>query len=121
MSSLLKDLYSPKFYKNLSDAMAVVLPSFNRQRFISQIFSGDFLDKELKERMRHTTLVLHAYMPSDLKKTVKIFERLIEQLKKNGVDEDGLAYIFLPDYIEIYGIDEFETSVEAIEFITQFV
>jgi 3-methyladenine DNA glycosylase AlkC len=121
MASLLKDLYSPAFYKNLTNALATCMPSFNKQRFTSQIFTDDFSDKELKERMRHTTLVLHAYMPSDFKKTVKLFEVLIEQLKKNGVEEEGLAYIFLPDYIEIYGIEEFETAVEAMESITQFV
>lgn len=119
--ALLKDLYSPSFYKRLSDALAVVLPSFNKQRFISQIFTSDFNDKELKERMRHTTQVLHAYMPSDFKKTVILLERLIEQLKKKGIPEDGLVYIFLPDYIEIYGLEEYDVSVKAIETITQFV
>ena len=119
--ALLKDLYSPSFYKNLTDAIASVLPSFNKQRFISQIFTSDFNDKELKERMRHTSQVLHAYMPSDFKKTVVLLEKLIEQLLKRGVVEDGLAYIFLPDYIEIYGLEEFEISIPAIEKITQFV
>jgi 3-methyladenine DNA glycosylase AlkC len=118
---LLKDLYSPAFYKNLTNALSVVMPSFNKQRFTSQIFTDDFSDKELKARMRHTTEVLHAFMPSDFKKSVGIIEKLIQQLKKSGIGEDGLAYIFLPDYIEIYGIDDFETAVIAIEDITQFV
>jgi 3-methyladenine DNA glycosylase AlkC len=118
---LLKDLYSPAFYKNLTNALSLVMPSFNKQRFISQIFTGDFSDKELKARMRHTTEVLHAFMPSDFKKTVGIIEKLIQQLKKSGIEEDGLAYIFLPDYVELYGIDDFETSVQAFEEITQFV
>jgi 3-methyladenine DNA glycosylase AlkC len=118
---LLKDLYSPSFYKNLSDALAVVLPSFNKQRFISQIFTSDFNDKELKERMRHTTQVLHIYMPGDFKKTVKLIEQLIEQLKKKGIPEDSLAYIFLPDYIEMYGLEEYDLSIPALEIITQFV
>jgi 3-methyladenine DNA glycosylase AlkC len=118
---LLKDLYSPAFYKNLTNAMAVIMPSFNKQRFTSQIFTDDFNDKELKARMRHTTRVLHAFMPSDFKKSVNIIEKLISQLKISGIPEYGLAYIFLPDYVEVYGIDDFETSVKAIEGITQFV
>ena len=118
---LLKDLYSPAFYKNLSNALLAVMPSFNRQRFISQIFTDDFGDKELKARMRHTTEVLHAFMPSDFKKAVSILGKLIQQLKTSGTQEDGLAYIFLPDYIELYGIDDLETSVRALEEITQFV
>ena len=118
---LLKDLYSPAFYKNLANALLAVMPSFNKQRFISQIFTDDFSNKELKARMRHTTEVLHAFMPSDFKKAVSILRSLIQELQKSGTQADGLAYIFLPDYIELYGIDDFKTSVRALEEITQFV
>ena len=118
---LLKDLYSLSFYKNLADALAFVLPSFNKQHFISQIFTEDFEQKELKARMRHTTLVLHQFMPADFKEAVKTIEKLILRLKNNGIPDDGLAYIFLPDYMEVYGLEEFETAVQAMENITQFV
>jgi 3-methyladenine DNA glycosylase AlkC len=121
MGSLLKDIYSPAFYKNLTNSLADIMPLFNKQRFISLIFTDDFSDKELKSRMRHTTMVLHGFMPSDYKKSVSLIRRLILQLKKNRTGEDGLAYIFLPDYIEVFGLDDFETSVSAIEYITQFV
>jgi len=119
--ALLKDLYSPSFYKNLADALARVMPSFNKQRFISQIFTSDFNTKELKSRMRHTTEVLHRFMPADFKTAVKVLEKLIDQLKKNGIGEDGLAFMFIPDYIEVYGLDDFITSANALETITQFV
>ncbi len=118
---LLKDLYSPAFYKTLSNALAHVMPSFNRQRFISQIFTDDFTDKELKARMRHTTVVLRDFMPPDFGKAVKVLEKLIIQIRKDGQADDGLPYIFIPDYIEINGIDEFDVSVAAIESITQFI
>jgi 3-methyladenine DNA glycosylase AlkC len=121
MAGLLKDLYSPSFYKDLSNALAAVVPSFNKQRFISQVFTSDFVDKELKERMRHTTKVMRAFMPADFVKSVKIIQRLINQLKKEGIEEGGLAHIFLPDYISEYGLDDFDTSMQAIEEITQFV
>ncbi len=119
--ALFKDLYSPSFYKNLANALAVVMPSFNKQRFISQIFTDDFSDKELKERMRHTSEILHNFMPADFKTAAKILGKLIDQLKKTGTAEDGLAYMFIPDYVEVYGIDHFEASVAAFEAITHFV
>jgi 3-methyladenine DNA glycosylase AlkC len=117
----LKDLYSPAFYKKLADAMAAVVPSFNKQRFISQIFTDDFSNKELKARMRHTVVVLRSFMPSDFKKAVRILEKLIQHLRKEGIGEDGLAFMFIPDYIEFYGIDDLETSIQSIEYVTQFV
>jgi 3-methyladenine DNA glycosylase AlkC len=119
--SLLKDLYSPEFYNTLANAMKTVLPSFNKQKFLEQIFTSDFLGKELKARMRHTSVVLHEFMPADFKKNVEIIYKLIQYLKKKGIGEDGLAYMFLPDYIEVYGIDHFDDSMKAIETTTQFV
>ncbi len=118
---LLKDLYSPKFYKTLTSALAEVMPLFNQQRFTSQIFSDGFNEMELKARMRHTTEVLHGFMPSDFKKAVKIIEKLIAVLKKKGLENGGLEHIFLADYIELYGIDDLDTSVAAFEWITQFI
>ena len=119
--ALLKDLYSPSFYKNLANALAVVMPSFNKQRFISQIFISTFNDKELKARMRHTSEVLHNFMPVDFANAAKVIDKLIVTLKKSGTGEDGLEYMFIPDYIELYGIDEFEPAVDALEAVTQFV
>jgi 3-methyladenine DNA glycosylase AlkC len=119
--ALLKDLYSPGFYKNLANALTEIIPSFNKQRFTSQIFTDDFSDKELKARMRHTTEVLRGFMPSDFSMAAQIIGKLIQQLKKNGTGGDQLAYIFLPDYIELYGIDDFDAAVKAIESVTQFI
>lgn len=121
MGGLLKDLYSPAFYKQLTQELSVVLPSFNKQRFISRIFTDDFQDKELKARMRHTAVVLHQFMPSAFIPSATILMKLADQLKQNGRGEDGLAYMFIPDYIEVYGLEDLETSVQAMESITMFV
>jgi len=118
---LLKHLYSPSFYKSLADALAAVMPSFNKQRFISQIFTDDFSDKELKARMRHSSEVLHDFMPADFDGAAKIITKLIVHLRKKGIGEDSLEYMFIPDYIELYAIDEFEPAADALEFVTQFV
>jgi 3-methyladenine DNA glycosylase AlkC len=37
------------------------------------------------------------------------------------MEDGGLVYIFLPDYIEQYGLEDFESSVKAIENVTRFV
>jgi 3-methyladenine DNA glycosylase AlkC len=121
MGDLLKDLYSPAFYKKLTKTLTAVLPTFNQQRFISRIFTDDFPDKELKARMRHTTMVLHQFMPSSFTESADILVNLATQLKKQGIGEDSLVYMFIPDYIEVYGLDDLETSVQAMEIITQFV
>jgi len=121
MASPLKDLYSPAFYDRLSNALAVSIPKFDKGKFIKAVFIPEFESKELKERMKHTSKVLHRFLPYDYPESIELIKKTIKQLRIQGIGEDGLAFMFLPDYIETYGINDFENSVEALEFITQFV
>lgn len=121
MSSLLKDIYSPLFFDRFSDVLSVSLPSFDKQIFLNKIFDKDFQNKELKARMKHTSKVLHDFFPKDYGETVNLIQKLIEELRNRKIGEDSLVFMFLPDYIESYGMDDFEHSVKALEFITQFV
>lgn len=121
MSSLLKDIYSAGFYNRFTDVLATVLPAFDKQRFISLIFTEGYENKALKQRMRHNSVVLNQFMPADFPSAVDVMENLIHRLRAEHFGEDGLAMMFLPDYIEVYGIDHYEHSVKALEFITQFV
>lgn len=121
MAGLLKDLYSIAFYNTLTDALTGVISSFDSQHFLEQIYTDDFEHKELKERMRHTSEVLNKFLPSDYDESVLLILQLVEKLKQNRIGEDGLAWMFIPDYIEVYGLDHYQTSVRALELITQFV
>jgi 3-methyladenine DNA glycosylase AlkC len=121
MSTLLKDLYSKEFFNKFSDIIIPLIPSFDKQDFLKLIFDKSWPDKELKERMRHTTLVLHTVFPKDLAKSTKLIEKIITQLRKTKITDFGLEFMFLPDYIEIYGIDHFEDAIKSIEFVTQFI
>lgn len=38
MSTLLKDLYSAKFYQNFSECAKEIIPNFDKKEFIHQIF-----------------------------------------------------------------------------------
>lgn len=117
----LKDLYSPAFYQAFSTVLARVLPSFDEQRFISLIFDGEFGQKELKDRMRHTTQVLHQFMPAYFEKAVRVIEQIIQQLRTEKIGEDSFLFMFLPDYIETYGLQNYEHAIQAIEQVTQSV
>ncbi|SEJ27870.1 3-methyladenine DNA glycosylase AlkC [Dyadobacter koreensis] len=119
--SLIKDIYSPSFYGKFADVLAEAVPSFDKKKFIELIFNKDFNSMEWKERMKHTTRVFHEFMPADFPEAVKTIERIIARLRKNNFTDDNLAFIFFPDYVEVYGIEDLKTSAKAFEFITQFI
>jgi 3-methyladenine DNA glycosylase AlkC len=121
MSGLLKDIYSRSFYNKFTEVLLTVNPKFDKPKFLQFLFDADWQQMELKERMRHTTITLHQFLPGNFEKAAKIIREIITTLKKKGFEEGGLEYIFLPDYIELYGIDDYHTSVKLIEYVTQFI
>jgi 3-methyladenine DNA glycosylase AlkC len=120
MSTLLKDLYSPLFYDRFADIVKEVLPSLDKERFIKAIFNEAFPAMELKQRMKHTAKVLHQFLPADFGKAASVIEQLITQLRKHNITKYSLEFMFLPDYIETYGLNDFDHAVKAIEVVTQY-
>ncbi|MDR3047468.1 MAG: DNA alkylation repair protein [Bacteroidales bacterium] len=126
MSSLLKDIYSVSFYDTFSELVGEVIPSFDKTKFKQLIFNNDWEKKELKERMKHTALVLHDFLPEDFDLSAKIIEQIfakLEQIDSNVTSNESVylfEYMFFPEYIERFGLDHFETSVKTMEFVTQF-
>lgn len=120
MSNLLKEIYSIPFYDKFSDILGEVIPNFNKQKFTFEIFADNWERKELKQRMKHTSYVLHQFLPDDFAKTSVVIEKIISKIKQKPFTSSSLEFMFFPDYIENYGINDFETSVKSIEFITQF-
>jgi len=120
MSYLLKDIYSPDFYNKFCSIAQHEIPTFNKKEFLRLIFDDSWQNKELKQRMKHTSLVLSSFFPKDYAESTDIICRIIKRLQKEKITESSLEFMFFPDYIETYGINHFETSVKAIEFVTQF-
>jgi 3-methyladenine DNA glycosylase AlkC len=119
--SALKDIYSPSFYNFFAGIAETVIPSFDSKKFIRQIFIGDWNNKELKQRMRHTSIVLHQFLHDDFDKAVKQIEKITLKLQQTKTSENIFGFMFLPDYIEIFGLNHFRVSVQAMELVTQFV
>lgn len=120
MSTLFKDIYSEAFYETFSDTLENVLPSFDRGKFKGLIFISEFDDFELKQRMLHTAETLHHFLPEDFSLASDLIVQIIQNLRGNGISEHNIEYMFFPEYISMYGIDHYDDSVKAMEYITQF-
>ncbi len=118
---LIKDIYSADFYDRFADTLKLVLPDFNKKQFVKKMLVKEFYEMEFKQRMKHTTIVFHEFLPTDFPEAAKAIEKIIFQLRKDAANENRLVFSFFPDYIETYGLEHFESAVKSIEFITQFV
>lgn len=120
MAELFKNIYTHKFFEEFIATIQKVVPGFDAFSFSNKIFDDQWQHKELKQRMRHITNVLQEHLSSDYCINADIILKVIEQLKKDGKKENSIEYMFLPDFIEVYGMQHYEISVKAIEKITQF-
>lgn len=124
MAEAFKNVYSPEFFDRYADVLRQVLPDINKEEFIAAIYIAEWEKLEIKQRMRHITGVLKKHLSDDFKIAVKQLLKsisiLISEGETEGVALGRIEYIFMSDYIEIYGIDDFDTSVNAFETITQF-
>lgn len=118
---LIKNIYNPVFYNNLVDSIAPVLPSLEKETFVNRIFSNNFEQMEWKERMHHTTKVFHTFMPQSFSEAAPILTKIVDKLIVSKGGEDSLALIFLPQYIAMYGLENFKEAVPALEKTTQLV
>ena len=122
MSSLLKDLYSPAFYDRLSSSFSHTLEGFDKKKFKRSLFTDSFEGMELKERMKHTARCMHPFMPATFgKASLTIINKILDRWKTHEFPKGGLEHMFLPDYIETYGLNDYNNSVKALEQVTQYV
>lgn len=121
MAELFKNIYNEKFFNHFCKATKEHLPNFNETLFLKQIYDSEWEQRELKQRMRHITTVLHHHLSINFDTASKVIIDLIPVYIKNGFTPDNLEFIFLADYVEVYGINHFKTATQALERITQFV
>ncbi|NIJ44694.1 3-methyladenine DNA glycosylase AlkC [Wenyingzhuangia heitensis] len=116
----LKNAYNHSFFDSFLNAFKEIHPNTKDEQFLKLIFSTEWEQYELKSRMHHITKTLHFFLAPDFKTAVKEIKQLIAVLQKHNIP-GGFEYLFLPDYIEMYGQDYLVESIASFETITPYV
>jgi 3-methyladenine DNA glycosylase AlkC len=110
----LKDLFNEESVGALGRAIQGACPTFDPDAFAATLFDGAWPDRELKQRMWHISQVLHRYLPADFATALEILHRALPSLQ-----DQGFVKMVFPDYVEQYGLDDWEASIAALEVFTQ--
>lgn len=113
MPEPLKNMYSKQFMTDLSNEISKHHPAFDQRAFSQSVFDQHWHEKELKQRMRHIAECLHQHLPADYKYTINI-------LKPASAQFGGFEHMFFQDFVECYGLHDFETSIPALEHFTKY-
>ena len=109
----LKEEYNKHFIKDLAGQIAEHYPSFKKEEFINSIINENWESKELKERMRHVTITIAQFLPISYQKQIETLNNIVANFR-------GLTGMIFPDFVEVYGMDDFKTSIQALEDYTQY-
>ncbi len=114
MADALKDMYNPAFFADLTAAVNGVYPAFDAEKFRAGIYDETWEARPLKNRVRHVAMTLHSLLPDDYRSALNILLAAAPHLSQYG-----FQLMFLPDFVELYGMDDWEASLPALEAFTQ--
>ena len=112
MSERLKDLFfTDEFVSELGASIKELYPGFDQSAFRLQVHDDDWDNKELKEKMHHITQCLGRALPEDYASALNI---LMDVAPSFG----GFDAMIFPDFVEKYGLDFWDLSLEALAMFT---
>lgn len=111
--ALLKDILGPQALAIIADAGVAASPLFDRAAFVRAASEG--LDAlSIMERVRHIADALKEALPADFVSAADIARAMGPGLKH------GFQAMAVTEFVARYGLDDFETSMEALADLTRF-
>ena len=111
MPAPLKDNFNRALVAELSEGVRAVWPEFPARRFQNQVFGSDWEARELKQRVRHLATCLGQTLPEDYRAAIRV-------LRETSARVRGWAGWVYPDFVELYGLDHWKTSISALAHFT---
>jgi len=113
MAEVLKERYNETFVKQLCDEFKSVHPEFAEKKFTQLIFDQEWESKELKTRMEHISQCLYEVLP-------KNYSDALDIMKPVSMKFGGFEPMFFPDYVEKFGKENFDLSLDALLHFTKY-
>jgi len=114
MAEQLKNMFfTSSSMDKFGDTIKQFYPDFDKKRFLELLFDRSWDAKELKERMRHTAICLHETLPESYEEALTILKKAVPHIK-------GFEAMALPDYVELFGRDDWDLSLPALAHFTKY-
>jgi 3-methyladenine DNA glycosylase AlkC len=128
MAEPFKNIYNAQFFDGFTKALRCIIDDFDEHLFLSQIMDDEWENRGLSQRVRHISTTLKDFLPTDYKDAIAKILELISHIKNtqywSSVEDTkfglSLEYSIFSNFVEQYGLEDYATSIIAIEEITQF-
>ena len=122
MAKLLKNIYNHTYISTLAIDLNYIYSPFNQKQFITNIFTNEWENKELKQRMRHIAITIYKQINLPYIDAIIILQKCFINREKNSTNRVlnlGLENMIFQDFVEVFGLDYFSQSMQALECFTQ--
>lgn len=110
----LKNLFNKESVGALAGAIHEEYDAFDVEAFATGVFDHGWEALELKQRMRHITTFLGRFLPPNYQAALDILRRAMPSLGSYG-----FVKMVFPDYVEVFGLEDWEASMPVLETFTQ--
>ena len=86
----LKFMFNEDSVADLAQAVKNAYPQFRQQEFFELVFTPQWPELELKQRMRHITLALGQVLPQDYHQALQILKQAVPPTAATELRKDGL-------------------------------
>lgn len=109
----LKNCYNESFIQKLNSLVELHDQQFNAHLFTKDIFSEEWGLFELKQRMSHVTQCLNKHLGGNYVEKINILKPISNHF-------GGLDGMIFSDFVEQFGLDDYDTSIDAMHHFTQY-
>lgn len=109
----LKEMFNPAYYRKLATSIQHVYQPFPTETFVKQAVEP-LATLSLNERMWHTSVMLHHFLPEEFETAIGILKEAIPLLTP------GYTNLVFPDFVSQYGGAHVQASLKALHYFTPF-
>jgi 3-methyladenine DNA glycosylase AlkC len=116
MQALKDQFFSKAYVTTLASDVKHAAADFDTKDFVRRVLDRSWKARELKDRMHHVADCLHATLSRDYKACIKILTPIVQRRIRENTNSFG--DMIFPDFVERFGVEDFKTSVKALEIFT---
>ena len=120
MAEALKNMFNRPFLQGFAQKVGQHWPALNQDKFLTKVFDREWEQRELKQRMRHIAACLGAVLPPQYPEALQVLLEVTKKLIAEQGEQMAFEYSFLPDFVEVFGLEQPDLSIPALETFTRW-
>lgn len=112
MEPLKDQFFNREFYQKLTSDLKRIYPKLDAELFFQDV-QKDHKTLELMQRLELASDSLKKHLPASYPDSVEIIRELAPEI-------NGFAGMVLPNFVQKFGLEHFDLSLETLKFLTPF-